>query len=202
MDILFWSGGKDSYLALEFYRREYGQKSLKLLTTYDETEDLVPHQRIDIEDIKEQTDKLCLELILVPLPEECPNDVYLDRIREALKNCEEDIENLVFGDWKLEDIREWREKEFGKMGYQCLFPIWKESLNKLMPVLTLKPVEVTIHAVRDEYSKYIAVGETYDQKFVRQLPEDIDPMGENGEFHTKVTIQTFDDIKPRKQPLF
>lgn len=202
MDILFWSGGKDSYLALEFYRREYPERKLKLLTTYDKDKNLVPHQNIDVEDIKEQAEKLDLDLIPVPLPEECPNDIYLENLRDALENCEENIDNLVFGDWKLQDIREWREREFGKMGYQCLFPIWKKSLNELLPVLTLKPVEVTINTVKDEYSKYIAVGETYNQKFVRQLPKDIDPMGENGEFHTKVTIQTFEDIEPKKQPLF
>lgn len=202
MDILFWSGGKDSYLALEFYQRDHDQNELKLLTTYREDKDLVPHQEIPIDDIKNQAENLDLDLILVPLPKDCPNDVYLKKVGNALENCGEEIENLVFGDWKLEDIREWREKEFGKMGYQCLFPIWQKSIHELLPVLTLKPVEVTINAVSDEYSKYIAVGETYDQKFVRQLPEDIDPMGENGEFHTKVTIQSFDDIEPEKQPLY
>jgi diphthamide synthase (EF-2-diphthine--ammonia ligase) len=202
MDILFWSGGKDSYLALEFYKREYDQNQLKLLTTYREDNDMVPHQEIALDDIRKQAENLDLNLILVPLPKDCPNDVYLKKVGEALENCEKEIENLVFGDWKLEDIREWREEEFGKMGYRCLFPIWKKSLNELMPVLMLKPVEVKINAAKDEYSKYIAVGETYDQKFVRQLPEDIDPMGENGEFHTKVTIQTFDDIEPEKQPLY
>ena len=202
MDILFWSGGKDSYLALEFYRREYGQRELKLLTTYEKDKNLVPHQKIDVNDIKEQAKNLDLDIIMVPLPKDCPNDVYLSEVKQALENCKAEIENLVFGDWKLEDIREWRENELGEMGYRCLFPIWKKSLNELMPVLMLKPVEVTISAVKDEYSKYIAVGETYDQKFVRQLPEEIDPMGENGEFHTKVAIQTFDDIEPDKQPLF
>ena len=202
MDILFWSGGKDSYLALEFYRREYEDNELKLLTTYNEDTAKVPHQNIELEDIEEQADKLDLDLISVPLPEECPNDEYLQRIREALNACDEKIENLVFGDWSLEDIREWREKEFDNMGYNCLFPIWGKSLDELMPVLLLKPVEVTISAVKEEYEKFIAVGETYNQKFVRQLPEEIDPMGENGEFHTRVSIQTFNDIEPEKQPLF
>ena len=202
MDILFWSGGKDSYLALEFYRREYEQNELKLLTTYNEDTAVVPHQNIALEDIEEQAKNLGLDLISVPLPEDCPNDIYLQRIEEALEACGQPIESLVFGDWKLEDIRQWREKEFGKMGYNCLFPIWKKDLNELMPVLLLKPVEITISAVKEEYKDLIAVGEAYNQHFVRQLPDEIDPMGENGEFHTKVTIQTFDDIKPEKQPLF
>ncbi len=202
MDILFWSGGKDAYLALEFYRMEYSDRSLSLLTTYEKDSDIVPHQRIPIETIKEQAKTLGMELHLVPLPKNCPNDVYLDAIEKKLDGIDEQIESLVFGDWKLEDIREWREEEFGKMGYRCLFPIWEKSLHELLPILTLKPVEVTISAVQDKYKEYIKVGEAYNQRFVQQLPPEIDPMGENGEFHTKVTIQTFDDITPNKQPLY
>jgi len=202
MDVLFWSGGKDAYLALEFYRREYPDRSLSLLTTYDKSSGMVPHQRIPIDTIKEQAKKLGMELHLVPLPKNCPNDVYLDAIEKKLDGTGEQIESLVFGDWKLEDIRKWREEEFRKLGYQCLFPIWEKSLQDLLPILTLKPVEVTISAVEDRYRKYIRVGESYNQQFVRQLPAQIDPMGENGEFHTKVTIQTFDDMEPEKQPLY
>lgn len=202
MDVLFWSGGKDSYLALEFYKKDQRQSNLKLLTTYREDNDLVPHQKIALDDIKKQAGNLDLDLILVPLPEDCPNNVYLKNVGEALKDCEEEIENLVFGDWKLQDIREWREQEFGTMGYHCLFPIWEKSIHELLPILTLKPVEVTISAVKNEYQKYIRVGEPYNLRFVQQLPDEIDPMGENGEFHTKVTIQTFDDIEPDKQPLY
>lgn len=202
MDVLFWSGGKDAYLALEFYRREYPDKPLVLLTTYEKSSGIVPHQRIPMEIIKEQAEKLGMELHLVPLPENCPNDVYLDAIEKELDGIEEQIENLVFGDWKLEDIRQWREEEFRKMGYQCLFPIWEKNLHELLPILTLKPVEVTISAVQDKYKEYIKVGEAYNQRFVQQLPPDIDPMGENGEFHTKVTIQTFDDVDLPDQPLY
>ncbi|NGP76943.1 hypothetical protein G3570_09885 [Balneolaceae bacterium YR4-1] len=201
MDILFWSGGKDSYLALEFYRKENDIHELKLLTTYEEERKIVPFQEIELKEIQQQADKLDLDLITVPLPRQCPNDVYLNQVKKALEATDQEIEHLLFGDWKLEDIKEWREKEFGKMGYECLFPIWRKSLDELMPVLLLKPVEVTISAVKEEYRKFIAVGETYNQRFVRQLPKEIDPMGEKGEFHTKVTIKNFDDIEPKKQPL-
>lgn len=202
MDVLFWSGGKDSYLALEFFRKKHHENKLKLLTTYDEDTDVVPHQNIDVSDIKEQAATLELELSLVPLPQECPNEVYLQKIEEALTGQQETVRRLIFGDWHLRDIREWREQAFGDMGYECLFPIWEKSIDDLLPMLLLKPVEVTINAVDEKYQKYIRVGEPYNQRFVQQLPSDIDPMGENGEFHTKVTIQFFGEIEPKKQPLF
>ncbi|MDX1637303.1 MAG: hypothetical protein R3281_05000 [Balneolaceae bacterium] len=194
MDILFWSGGKDAYLALQFYRREYGNdREISLLTTYNEETDVVPHQNIAMSHIRRQADFLGLPLIAVPLPPECPNEVYLSRIRQALEELDEEIDRLIYGDWKLQDIREWREEQFGAMGYECFFPIWHKDLNELLPVLILQPVKVTISAVQEEYQNYIRVGELYAQGFVRTLPSGIDPMGENGEFHTKVDFNNLKD---------
>ncbi|MFH5831253.1 hypothetical protein ACG2F4_06165 [Halalkalibaculum sp. DA3122] len=193
MDILFWSGGKDSYLALKFYTREYGEKNnIQLLTTYNEKTDTVPHQQIALEKIKRQASHLDLPLITVPLPEDPSNEIYLERIKQALAGLDIPIDHLVFGDWCLEDIRQWRTEAFGKMGYRCLFPIWKKSLHELLPVLMLTPVEIKISAVKEEFQHLIRVGESYTQGFVRTLPESIDPMGENGEFHTEVIFRDLD----------
>ena len=187
MDILFWSGGKDAYLALVFYLQQHiDREGLKLLTTYSEETEQVPHQNLPLKTIREQSEHLRLKLIPVPLPSSCPNEQYLQKVGEALEAQEDPIGRLVFGDWRNEEIRNWRVREFGKMGYDCLFPIWRKSLHDLLPVLILKPVRIRISAVSEKYRKYIRIGETYDQAFVRTLPNEIDPMGENGEFHTEV----------------
>lgn len=189
MNILFWSGGKDAYLALEFYRREHPHQPVKLLTTYNEDTGIVPYQKISLERIEKQAETLGLELVTVGLPENCPNDIYIKRVSDILENMEEGVTSLIFGDWKLEDIRKWREKVFRERGWNCLFPIWNKSLHDLLPVLLLKPVEIKITAVESRYRKYIKPGETYTQGFIRQLPSGIDPMGENGEFHTEVIFE-------------
>lgn len=196
MNILFWSGGKDAWLALQFYRRSHTDTSLQLLTTYRETDDVVPHQQIKLQEIRKQAENMGLELITVSLPPECPNDLYLDNIREALESTGSPIEHLIFGDWYLEDIRRWREKVFGEMGYSCLFPIWKKSIDELLSVLLLHPIKVEISAVQEEYRSLIGVGEEFNQAFVSQLQHldnDIDPMGEKGEFHTKVIFKDWDE---------
>ena len=190
MDILFWSGGKDSYLALHFFLKEYDEANLKLLTTYEGQRDVVPHQNLSLSTIESQAKSLDLDLITVPLPKECPNKTYLGKVQTVL-NKEGDIRYLVFGDWHLEDIKSWREEVFSEMGYQCLFPIWKKSLDELLPVLLLKPVEIRISAVAEKHQKYLRKGELYNQQLVRQLPEEIDPMGEKGEFHTEVIFKDF-----------
>lgn len=192
MDILFWSGGKDAWLALQFYRKQYGSSSLKLLTTYNEENEIVPHQNIELDAIREQAKELKMDLITVPLPVNPPNEVYLDKVKEALSSCEETVQRLVFGDWHLQDIREWREAVFGKMGYDCLFPIWEKELDTLLAELLLKPVEIRISAVKEKYKKIIRLGELYNGRFIRQLPDEIDPMGENGEFHTRLHFKSWD----------
>jgi uncharacterized protein (TIGR00290 family) len=197
MDILFWSGGKDAYLALHFYRESNPENTIKLLTTYNESNDIVPHQNIRLEYIKKQAAHLESELITVALPPECPNDIYLERIENTLEDIDNFVDHLIFGDWYLQEIREWREKVFSEMGYKCLFPIWEKSLHDLLPVLLLKPIEVEISAVKEEFQQLIKVGETFDQNLVIQLqhlPDNIDPMGENGEFHTKVIFKDLDQI--------
>jgi diphthamide synthase (EF-2-diphthine--ammonia ligase) len=193
MDILFWSGGKDAYLALEFYRQQNPETKIKLLTTFEGKSEIVPHQNIPIENIKKQAETLNLNLSLIPLPKNCPNNLYLKKVSKALNHQSKPVEHLLFGDWYLQDIREWREEQFNELGYECRFPIWKESLHNLLPILLLKPVEIHISAVDDKFKKYIRIGERYNQHFVQQLPKEIDPMGENGEFHTEVVFKEWDE---------
>ncbi len=193
MDILFWSGGKDSYFCYEFLRRE-SDRPLQLFTTYEKKRNIVPHHNISMETIREQARQMNLELTTVALPPECPNETYIERLKSALEELDAPIDHLVFGDWKNEDIKQWREKVFSEqLGYDCLFPIWQKSLHDLLPILTLKPIKVEISAVQDPYAGILKVGETYDQRLVAQLPDEIDPMGEYGEFHTVIEFQSFRD---------
>ncbi len=184
MDILFWSGGKDSYLALEFYKRALPNRAITLLTTYEEETRTVPHQNIPIHKIKKQARYLNLKIHTVPLPADCSNDLYLEKLNKTLNR--ESPKHLLFGDWHLQDIRDWREESFNKLGYECRFPIWKRSLHELLPVLLLKTAEIRISAVQERFQEYIRIGELYNQHFMQQLPHEIDPMGERGEFHTEV----------------
>ena len=194
MDILFWSGGKDSYLALEFYRHQLEEAELNLLTTYNRETQLLDHQNIAIKDIRKQAAELELPLIEIPLPPSPPNEAYLDVIHEKLQNMEDNVDGLIFGDWKNEEIREWRESELGEqMGYACYFPIWRKSLHKLFPVLLFKPVKVFISAVQEQWLPYLKTGEEYTQQLVAMLPDGMDPMGENGEFHTRVELQSLNE---------
>lgn len=193
MHILFWSGGKDSYMALELFTQNNPDAHIKLLSTYNKETGMLPSQGISINEIKKQAAQLDYELITIPLPPHPSNGIYLNAIDKALNSEKDNTETfeLIFGDWANSEIREWREQVFqNDRGYICHFPIWGKSLNELMPILIFKPVRVYITQVEEKWQPYLREGEEYTQQLVRMLPEGMDPMGESGEFHTWVEIQS------------
>lgn len=176
--ILFWSGGKDSFLAYDAIRAE----APVLLTSYDPATNLVPHQEIAIDDIRAQASALGRPLIEVPLAQPCANDRYIATITAAVGDARE----LVFGDLHLADIRAWREASFPS--YRCRFPLWQVPYARLLARLWQLDRPITVSGVRADLRPCIAAGACYDATFVKTLPPEIDPMGEGGEFHTRVGL--------------
>lgn len=182
--ILFWSGGKDSFLAL-IYWQKISKTDPILLTSYNEQTLTVPFQEISLSDIEKQAESLSLESWTVPLPPKCPNNEYIRRITDRLPN-ENSSTELIFGDLWLEDIRQWRELSFSS--FTCIFPLWEKSYESLLAELWKSGATVQINAVSPDFQHIIKKGQIYDRKFVESLPESIDKMGERGEFHTHVLI--------------
>jgi diphthamide synthase (EF-2-diphthine--ammonia ligase) len=186
-DVLFWSGGKDSFLALKYLQDETEGDPL-LLTTFDDESGRVPHQDIPIEAIRQQALDLGLILFTVPLSYPATNEEYLEALRKHLKIIPFEINRLVFGDLHLQDIRKWREEQFGAMGFELAFPIWQKPYGELFDRLDRENVTIRISAVMDNFSDQIAPGQIFSRAFAESLPEEIDRMGENGEFHTEVVF--------------
>ncbi len=186
-DILFWSGGKDSLLALRYLQDESDSDPV-LLTTFDDESGRVPHQNIPIETIRRQALDLGLILYTIPLSYPASNRKYLSTLAKHLDQFPFGVRRLVFGDLHLQDIREWREEQFGAMGYDLHFPIWQKPYGELFDRLERDNVSIRISAVMDEFSDQILPGTEFNRRFAESLHEDIDTMGENGEFHTEVTV--------------
>ena len=186
-DVLFWSGGKDSFLALRTLLRE-SLRPIVLLTTFDVGTRTVAHQEIHIDAVIRQAGHLGLPLLGVPLH---PGETYMDRIRAA---CElvPLIARLVFGDLHLTHIREWRGvafREFAADRDAALhFPLWGVPYGALIADLEASGVACEVSAVTEAAEGLVAVGERFDRAMMGRLPESIDPFGENGEFHTLVRV--------------
>ncbi len=186
-DVLFWSGGKDSYLALRALQAE-GARPVVLLTTFEDNSEIVAHQQVRVSQIQAQCRALQLPILMVPLPS---GPAYTTRISLALgllaRRCS--IARLVFGDLHLQHLRDWREKHLLPLAHahQAVLhlPLWKVDYTKLAAALDAAPVDCIVSAVdRERVGESINIGDLYDDELRRRLPAGVDLFGENGEFHT------------------
>ena len=181
--ILFWSGGKDSFLALRNLQRN-GVRNIALLTTFDLSSRIIAHQEIPIEHTVAQAEKLNVPLIGVPL---VPQGDYVRQVERGLKLVPA-LKQLAFGDLHLEHIRDWRENAFEpwtRQGVSLTFPVWHADYDELFADLQKSKASCLISAVTDPRLE-VFLGQHYDRDFLNALPTDIDRFGENGEFHTRL----------------
>eukprot|EP01064_Diplonema_japonicum_P011608 TRINITY_DN1900_c0_g1_i2.p1 TRINITY_DN1900_c0_g1~~TRINITY_DN1900_c0_g1_i2.p1 ORF type:complete len:594 (+),score=70.31 TRINITY_DN1900_c0_g1_i2:34-1815(+) len=178
VDVLFWSGGKDSYLT---YLTHKTDRKMVLLTTFTGSTGMIQHQGVHHHEVMAQAKHLKVDLILAPLPESNTNEEYLEVVRDAVAKCGSEDVRCLFGDLHLTDIKNWREKHHD---FPCLFPVFKMAYPGLQDTLLTQPgVTVTISA---SSTPHAAVGTAFTKDFIASLPSEVDSMGENGEFHTLV----------------
>ncbi len=184
-DLLFWSGGKDSFLAY-CALRDSGVNEIVLMTTYDAGSGRIANQEVPIEAIARQADHLGVALVGVPLHPRVPYNTLVEpgiRMVPAARR-------IVFGDLHLEHIREWREANFKAISEELdaplHFPLWHVEYDDLFLRLEESGVTCSISAVTEAAEGHVTVGETFGRSLAASLPKTIDRFGENGEFHTLV----------------
>ncbi len=189
VDVLSWSGGKDSFLALVALARA-AAREVVLLTSFDGRQRQVAHQDVSLADIEAQARDLGVGLVGVPL---YPDRPYVDRIALALRRvaARRPVARFVFGDLHLRHIRDWREAQLGpaaaEVGATLHFPLWDVDYAELEATLWASGAVVTVSAVADAgLQARVAVGDRVTAAWMDALPPGIDRMGERGEFHTLV----------------
>lgn len=176
---LSWSGGKDAALALLRLGSVEG-----LFVTVDEVSDLVPVHGVPRRLVEAQARALGLPLRAIPLPSPCPNVEYLGRLKEAIR--EVGATELAFGDIHLADIRSWRESSLEALGVRAAFPLFGEGPAMLAEQVLDLGLEALVCSVDVDRVPASLLGRAFDRSLLEALPPEVDPMGENGEFHTIV----------------
>lgn len=186
--MLSWSSGKDCAWALHVCRRDGLADVQALLTTVNSHFDRVAMHGTRRLLLEAQARAVGLPLFVVDLPWPCTNTDYERIMGAATANLvTEGFDTIVFGDLFLEDIRSYREQQLSGTGLAPLFPLFPSDTMKLADEMMEAGVSarvVTCDASKlgDEF-----VGRVWDAEFLSDLPDGIDPCGENGEFHTFVT---------------
>jgi uncharacterized protein (TIGR00290 family) len=185
--VLSWSGGKDSSLAL-LELRAVGSREIKaLLTTVTVEFDRISMHGVRRSLLHEQASSLDLPLEEVWIPRKSSNEIYETRVKNALmKYRRKGVEEVVFGDLFLQDVRRYREERLGQIGMQGLFPLWGRDTGKLASEFVELGFKAVVCCVDPTRLGKEFCGREYDGSFLESLPSGVDPCGENGEFHTFV----------------
>ena len=112
---------------------------------------------------------------------------YEQAVGDALKaQAARGIRKIAYGDLYLEDIKRWRARFHQPLGLKCIYPIWQTDTSKLAQRFITSGYKAVVVCVDTKRLGIEFAGREYDQSFLDDLPEGIDPCGENGEFHTFV----------------
>jgi uncharacterized protein (TIGR00290 family) len=185
--LISWSSGKDSAFALHEVRRAGAFDVVGALTTVTETFGRVSIHGVRQEILRAQLDAAGLPPRIVPIPYPCPNEIYEARMGEAVAKAVQDgISHIIFGDLFLEDIRAYREQKLASTGITPVFPLWGRPTLPLAHEMIASGFETYIATVDLKKLSAEFAGRKFDRHLLAGLPEDVDPCGENGEFHTCV----------------
>ncbi|HXX21052.1 MAG TPA: hypothetical protein VEJ46_16745 [Candidatus Acidoferrum sp.] len=182
---LAWSSGKDSAWCLHAVRSSGEVDVVALLTTVNRT-----HERVAMHAVRErllemQAAQTGLPLVKVPIPSPCPNQVYEQAMSQAMARArDEGVRHVVFGDLFLEDIRAYREKQLAACGMTPVFPLWGKDTRRLAEEMIDGGLSAHLTCVDPRKLDRSFAGRRFDRDLLDQLPRNVDPCGENGEFHT------------------
>ena len=185
--LLSWSSGKDSAWALHHLRLATDVEVVGLLTTVTEPFDRVSMHGVRRAILRAQAVAAGLPLMEVMIPSPCPNEVYAERMAAAMNKVRDDgIGTIAFGDLFLEDIRDYREANLAEVGMSAVFPLWQRPTPNLARQMVAGGLRAAVVCVDPRRLDASFAGRLFDESFLDELPEDVDPCGENGEFHTLV----------------
>ncbi|MDA8051594.1 MAG: adenine nucleotide alpha hydrolase [Rhodospirillales bacterium] len=183
-----WSSGKDSAFALLETRRLGLAEIAGVLTTVSEVHDRVSMHGVRTALLERQVAALGLSCVKVKLPSPCSNEIYEERMAEAVARIKgEGVRHVVFGDLFLEDVRAYREKRLAAAGMRGIFPLWRRDTAALAREMIAQGFVAHLVTIDPGKLDRGFAGRAFDEALLAALPGGVDPCGENGEFHTFVS---------------
>ena len=185
--VLLWSGGKDSALTLYELRLTDAYDISALVTTVTREYDRISVHGVRRELLEMQARSLGLAVHTATIPAACDNASYEAAMLEVLGERKTTGATVVAaGDIFLQDVRAYRERLIASAGLRATFPIWGRSSSELASQLISLGFKAVLTCVDTQVLDASFSGRDFDAELVADLPPNIDPCGENGEFHTFV----------------
>lgn len=187
--VISWSGGKDSSLALATLRADERFEVVGLLTSITSGYDRVSIHGVRRELVEAQAAAAGLPLFEMTLEPTSSNAAYEAAFTNALAQVRvavPEVALIAFGDLYLEDVRAYRERLVGAAGFEPLFPLWHRQTSSLATAFVQAGFRAVLVCVDTTQLPATFAGRAFDSALLADLPDDVDPCGEGGEFHTFV----------------
>lgn len=185
--IFNWSSGKDSALCLHKMLHAQHYDILCLLTSINASFQRISMHGVRVALLERQAASIGLPLVKMEIPEMPSMEDYENVMSATLTELiAQGATASVFGDILLEDLRAYREKQLAALNLKALFPLWKIPTDTLVKEFIDLGYKSIITCVNDAVLDKSFVGRTIDYEFLNDLPENVDPCGENGEYHSFV----------------
>lgn len=180
-----WSTGKDSSLALYYAKQDPSLHIERLLTSVNSHYNRVSMHGLRRELLEAQAASIGLPLTTIELPKAPNMEEYGTIMRRIVDDLKEDqFTDCVFGDIFLEDLRKYREDQLSPLAIAAHFPLWKRDTRELIHDFIALGFKAIVLCVKSDLLDESFIGRELNMDFVNDLPENVDPCGENGEFHT------------------
>lgn len=184
---LNWSGGKDSALALYHAQQDPALEVAALFTSVN-----AAHNRVSMHGVRRQLLQLQAQSIGLPLyTAELPEMPGMSDYERIMEQCvvglqSKGFQTAIFGDIFLEDLKRYREEQLARVSLPCVFPIWKKDSRQLVRQFIDLGFKAVLVCVNSQYLDSSFCGRMIDDALLNDLPANVDPCGENGEYHSFV----------------
>lgn len=185
--VFHWSGGKDSAIALHRILQDPNYSIDCLLTTINRAHERITMHGVRRDLLEAQVAEMDIPLEILELPEQPEMDEYNRLLGNKMNELKKrDITHAIFGDIFLKDLKSYRENLMQQLGFETVFPIWGEDTTNLIHQFMDDGFKAITVCVKDDSLGKEFAGRVIDKDFLKELPHQVDPCGENGEFHTFV----------------
>lgn len=174
-------------MALAALRDDPAWRVVALLTTITGKFERVSMHGIRCDVLQAQVAAIGLPLIECRIDWPSSNADYEAAHENALRQARErwpGLRHCAFGDLFLADVRAYRERQLASAGWSGIFPLWEADTRELSRRFYAQGHRAVLTCVDTQQLDGSFSGRQYDPALIRDLPSEVDPCGERGEFHT------------------
>lgn len=185
--VLNWSSGKDAALTYHILQQSDMYEVTSLLTTVNAEQNRIVMHGVREELLDLQAERMGVPMRKIQLPPSPNHDEYNKHMSAALDGLKtEGIVVSAFGDIHLADLKQYREEQLTKVGLEAVFPLWQNKAIEIVKRVEELGIEAIIICVNEQFLGKEFLGRKIDVALMADLPDNVDPCGEYGEFHTFV----------------